>query len=249
MKKVIIYLIIVMLMLPTIAFAVEYSNDDYLIEIPNTFEQVIENSFSDQEGNNINIQINHYDSSEVVEYTEEFLNSLLEEIKNNIGEYRAEIKAQMLEQYGDSISENIIDELVQSLKYNDFLVKEIGTFGADNYQCLHYISDVSMGDANQYAETYQTYIDGTIYTITISSDDSTFFNRDDIKSSVASFKIKNYEEFLKKQEEEAKTIDRIAIIIVIAVVAIIFTVIIVIVISVKRAIKKKKTKESSNNSK
>ena len=55
-----------------------------------------------------------------------------------------------------------------------------------------------MGDANQYAETYQTYIDGTIYTITISSDDSTFFNRDDIKSSVASFKIKNYEEFLKE---------------------------------------------------
>ena len=73
MKKVIIYLIIVMLMLPTIAFAVEYSNDDYLIEIPNTFEQVIENSFSDQEGNNINIQINHYDSSEVIEYTEELV--------------------------------------------------------------------------------------------------------------------------------------------------------------------------------
>ena len=244
MKKLIISLVIVLLIIPTFALAAQYSNDDYSIEVPDSFEQVLENSFSDEEGNNINIQINYYDSSEIVEYTEDFLNSILEEIKNNIEGYRAEIKNQMLEQYGESIPETVIDELVESLKYNDFLVKEITTFGADNYQCLHYISDVSMGDVNQYAETYQTYVDGTIYTVTISSADSTFFDREDIKSSVASFKIGNYEEFLRKQEAEAKTVDTIATIVVIAAVAIVIAVIVVIVVAAKKASKKKSQKEN-----
>ena len=54
----------------------------------------------------------------------------------------------------------------------------------------------------------------------------------------------HYEEFLRKQEAEAKTVDTIATIVVIAAVAIVVAVIVVIVVAAKKASKKKSQKEN-----
>lgn len=244
MKKLIISLILIFLMLPTFVFANEITTNDYVINIPDSFTQVLENSFTDENGHNINIQMNYYDSSETIEYTEEYLDSIISEVTDNLEQYKEDLKSQMSIQYGDSVSEDVIDGIVETLKFNDFPVKEITTFGADNYPCLHYISNVSMQGSNQYSEIYQTHLDGTIYTVTINTQDEDFFEQEEIKNAVKSFKINNYAQQILNEEEPTNEqyIDNQIILLTMIALAIII-IIIVIVIIIKKTSKKKSSKD------
>ncbi len=69
-----------------------------------------------------------------------------------------------------------------------------------------------MGEESVYTETYQLVSDKTAYTITISSSDSNFFEKQEIKDMVNSFTIKDYKEYAFAQKKSSvKTIERIAI--------------------------------------
>ena len=91
------------------------------------------------------------------------------------------------------------------MEYKDFLVKEVTKFTKNNYPCLHYISNLSIGEENAYTETYQVVSDKTAYTITVSSHDSNFFEKQEVKDMINSFTIKNYKEYAFAQKKSSNT--------------------------------------------
>ena len=206
LKKVITFAIIMIITFsPVINFA--YSGDKYEIEILDSFSSelnnYIENYWGDEEGNSINIQISEIKSANQFQYSEEFLNGLINEIKNNIDQYKTEIREKLIHQY-EGLSEldipreeieKVVNPIVENMEYKDFLVKEITTFTKNNYPCLHYISNLSLGDQNIYTETYQVVSDKTAYTLTISSNDYNFFSKQEVKDMINSFTIKDYKEY------------------------------------------------------
>lgn len=209
-----ITLVLLMIIIFSTTISLAYSGDKYEIEIPETFSSelnsYLENYWGDDEGNSINIQISEIKKANEFQYSEEFLNALVDQIKNNIDQYREEIKKQLIEQYeagfaGLNVSkeeiEEIVNPLVEQMEYKDFLVKEVTTFTKNNYPCLHYISNLSIGDENIYTETYQLVSDKTAYTITIASNDVTFFGKQEVKDMINSFTIKDYKEYAFANEK------------------------------------------------
>ena len=203
-KKIsILTLLIVVLTMPLSIFA--YSNDNYEIELPSTFSEIaVPNQFTDAAGNNINVQISTVDDASDFQYSNEFLNTLTDNLKNSIDSYKSDVKETLLTQYKNAYEgilsveaiEDIINPLVDAIKYEDFLISEVSTFTKNNYPCLHYRSNLSFGDYNSYTDTYQLVSGTTLYTLTISSKDLSFLDSQEIKDSVNSFTIKNYEEYI-----------------------------------------------------
>lgn len=245
-KKIsILTLLIVVLMMPLSIFA--YSNDNYEIELPSTFSEIaVPNQFTDAAGNNINVQISTVDDASDFQYSNEFLNTLTDNLKNSIDSYKSDVKETLLTQYKNAYEgilsveaiEDIINPLVDAIKYEDFLISEVSTFTKNNYPCLHYRSNLSFGDYNSYTDTYQLVSGTTLYTLTISSKDLSFLDSQEIKDSVNSFTIKNYEEYAF-----APKTNNTLIFIVLAVAIIV--VILVVIFLVKS--KKTSIKKSENN--
>ena len=205
-KKVAIFILMIIIFSATISLA--YSGDKYEIQITDSFSSEInnymENYWGDDEGNSINVQISEIKSANEFQYSEDFLNALTEEIKNNIWKYKAEIKEQLIQQYEAGFSElnvsreeieEVVNPIVENVEYKEFLVKEVTKFTKNNYPCLHYISNLSLGEESVYTETYQLVSDKTAYTLTISSSDPSFFEKQEIKDMVNSFTIKDYKEY------------------------------------------------------
>ena len=245
-KKIsILTLLIVVLTMPLSIFA--YSNDNYEIELPSTFSEIaVSNQFTDAAGNNINVQISTVDDASDFQYSNEFLNTLTDNLKNSIDSYKSDVKETLLTQYKNAYEgilsveaiEDIINPLVDAIKYEDFLISEVSTFTKNNYPCLHYRSNLSFGDYNSYTDTYQLVSGTTLYTLTISSKDLSFLDSQEIKDSVNSFTIKNYEEYAF-----APKTNNTLIFIVLAVAIIV--VILVVIFLVKS--KKTSIKKSENN--
>lgn len=241
-KKIFIFTILfVVLTMPLTIFA--YSNDNYEIELPSTFsENAVPNQFNDTTGNNINIQISTINDASEFQYSDEFLSTLTNELKNSIDSYKSDVKATLLEQYQNAYQgilsteaiEDIINPLVDAIKYEDFLISEVSTFTKNNYPCLHYRSNLSFGEYNTYTDTYQLVSGTTAYTLTVSSKDLTFLDSQEIKDAVNSFTIKNYENYAFAP----KTTNYLLFIILAVCIILVFIVIFFV--------KSKKTKKQSN---
>ena len=218
-KKVVTFIILMIILFST-TISLAYSGDKYEMEIPDMFSselnQYMANYWGDDEGNSVNIQFTEVKNANEFQYSEEFLNALTDEIKNNIGQYKAQIKEELINQYESGLSgldisrediEKIVDPLVESMEYKDFLVKEVTTFTKNNYPCLHYISNLSLGNENMYNETYQFVSDKTGYTITIASNDPKFFEKQEIKDMINSFTVKDYKEYAFNENKDTKSKD------------------------------------------
>lgn len=204
MKKKISILTLLFIILAMPLSTLAYSNDLYEIELPSTFmENAVQHQFNDANGNNINFQFYTVKDASEFQYSDEFLTILTNQFKDNIDSYKAEVRATLLEQYQNAYPgilsnedmEDIINPLLDSMKYEDFLISEVSTFTKNNYPCLHYRSNLSFGDFSTYADTYQLVSGTTMYTLTISSKDLAFLDSQEIKDAVNSFTIKNYEDY------------------------------------------------------
>ena len=205
MKKIICLIMTIVLLIPTVALG--YDTDKFSIEIPEKYTASAGlNSFTDDSGHNINVQVTESKNEKVV-FNDEYLDVLTKELTDNIDEYRQEVKQQLIAQYDGQVEESAIENIVNSIQYKDFVKKEIVNFGADDYKGFHYISDISVLDSESYTETYQTYYNDTIYTITISSDDLTMFDSEEIINTVKSFKIKGFVEDTVRDISEVTTTD------------------------------------------
>ena len=201
MKKLFVYVLVVLFIIPSVVLG--YEAEKYSIDIPEGYEAtLIPNSFTDENGNNINVQLTE-ETSGTVEFTEAYLDALTKELTDNIDEYREEVKNQLVEQYNGQVEESVIEGVVQSIQYKEFIKKEIITFGQDDYLGFHYISDISILDGDSYTDTYQTVYNDYVYTITVTSTDLETFNSDAVKKAIESFKINGY----VAGSEEAKLID------------------------------------------
>ena len=202
MKKIVSTMIIfAIILLQTISLA--YNTEEYQIEVPENFQEVVENVFSDELGNSVNVQIISLAEGEQFEYSEAYLEMVVNSVLGNIDQYKAEAKEQLKVQYDGVLTEEQIDEYLSTFKYNEFELKEVTTFTKNNYPCLHYISNLTMGDANTYSETYQVVSDSKIYTVTISSTDKAFFEDESVKGMINSFTINNYVELQNEEVMES----------------------------------------------
>ena len=123
---------------------------------------------------------------------------------NSLDDYKIQIKEKLIKQYEDGLAgqnitraeiEEIVNPIVESMKYEDCLVKELSTFTKNSYPCFHYISIFSSNGENAYTEQFQFVSGKTLYTISISSKDKEFFNKEEIKNAINSFTLNNYEEY------------------------------------------------------
>ena len=188
-KKSAFILLIFMITISTMVLG--YEINDIKIDIPQNFQASnVENFFADEEGNSIGISISEIGS---LQYTEENLDKIVNTLTNDLDSRREEIKNKMNNQYGNVLSKEYIENYANNVKI-DVLKKEITTFGVDSYKCFHYIASIDMIESKYFAEFYQTQSNGKVYTITISSNNSDFFENDDIKNAINSCKIENYQE-------------------------------------------------------
>ena len=188
-KRIGLILLICIITISTMAFG--YESDDFTIDIPQNFKATsIENIFADGEGNTITISTGEI---AYLPYTEENLDKIVNTLTNDLDSRREEIKNKMNNQYGNVLSKEYIENYADNVKI-DVLKKEITTFGVDSYKCFHYIASIDMVESKYFAEFYQTQSNGKVYTITISSNNSEFFENDDIKNAINSCKIENYKE-------------------------------------------------------
>ena len=204
MKKNISFIITILIIFLFPIISLAYSNNNYSIEIPIDFHQFIENQFYDDEGNCITIQTTELKSANEFQYTEKFLNTLIDSMFNSLDDYKIQIKEKLIKQYEDGLAgqnitraeiEEIVNPIVESMKYEDCLVKELSTFTKNSYPCFHYISNISSNGENAYTELFQFVSGKTLYTISISSKDKEFFNKEEIKNAINSFTLNNYEEY------------------------------------------------------
>ena len=215
-KKTAFFILMILIFSVTISLA--YSGDKYEIQVPESFSSelnnYLENFWGDKDGNSINIQISELKNANEFQYSEDFLKALTDEVTNNIDKYRAEVKEQMIAEYEKSFSElnipreeieKMVNPIVEKMEYKDFLVKEVSTFTKNNYPCLHYISNLSIGDESLYTETYQVVSDKTAYTLTITSHDSNFFEKQEVKDMINSFTIKDYKEYAFTNKDSKKS--------------------------------------------
>lgn len=84
MRKIIFTFILVILVLlcPNMLYA--YSTNSYSIDIPSSFSKMALNSFSNNEGVNINIQITSIPNSKSYQFTEESLASIIEDLEYDL---------------------------------------------------------------------------------------------------------------------------------------------------------------------
>lgn len=206
MKKSILLTMVLALVLGLCGVVNAYSTDDYSIDMPSTYTEVTEGSFLNDDGYGIIIQVtkNQYMGDP---YTEENLNRLENEIKNNVDEYKEEIAASLKETYGSYYSDDYIKSYVDSFKCNSVDKKDITTVSKNNYKCFHVLANYQMGDYSYYCDQYQIVTTDNLFTITISGSDKEKLLNDDMKKALDSFEIKNY----SAPNEENKTLKYILI--------------------------------------
>lgn len=191
MKKSILLTMVLALILSLCGVVNAYSTNDYSIDISDDYYEVSEGSFLNEDGYGINVQVtkNQYMGDP---YTDENLNSLENEIKNNVDEYKEEIAASLKETYGSYYSDDYIKSYVNSFKCNSVDKKEITTVSKNNYKCFHILANYQMGDYSYYCDQYQVVTTDNLFTITISGNDKYKILNDDMKKALDSFEIKNY---------------------------------------------------------
>lgn len=194
MKKSLLISVILLLVLSIATTVNAYSTSDYTVDIPEDYEEVANAVFSAENGNGFNIQITPYEENAGDPYTDQMLDKLVDEIYTNLDSQKEEIKKQMKETYGSSVTDEELQEYIESFKCNSIDEKEITKCTKNNYKCFHLVSNYSMGDYDYYCDQYSIVSGNKIYTLTLSSEDKEDFEDDEMKGIVDSFTIKDYKE-------------------------------------------------------
>lgn len=173
-----------------------YYTSEYEIDIPSTYTNESENSFTNEDGSNINIGVEKYNYSIIGNpYTEKELNKFVDAFYSDIDEYRAKMKVMLKEetsQYGLELSEEQLDEYVKTIKRNSIEEKEICFFTKNNYQGFHVIVSYKIGEDDLYVEQYMFFSRNKAYTITISSSSFENLKSAENENIVNSFTINNF---------------------------------------------------------
>lgn len=194
MKKTILISIVFILILSLCNFTNAYSTSQYSIDIPSTWTKTAENVFSKSNGDGVNVQITPFTGNAGNPYTQEMLDKLVNEIYNNIDDYREEMKASLKQTYGLYMTDSEINKYVQSFKCNSIDLKEITTCSKNNYKCFHIISNFTMTNYSYYAEQYSIASGNNVFTLTLSSSNKSGLGTSEMKDIVNSFTINNYKE-------------------------------------------------------
>ncbi len=191
-----LFKIFLLLFLPfSMLMTVNASNDglssDFTIDVPDGYIEVVKNNFAKQDGNNFNIQI-----TEVVvgnfSYTEEILNQTVDEMSTQMDELLDQNRDALREQYEGVLTEEEVDEIIDSIEYKGVVSKEITSFTKNNYPSFHYVISYSMNDVDYSAEIYQTISGSKLYTLTFTEVADNYLESDEVKDIVDSFTIENY---------------------------------------------------------
>jgi len=199
MKK---YISVFFIIIVSILFtnnALAYSNDKYSIDIPNGYSQVSENSFTNEDGYNINVQISPFSDDITGDlYTESNLEEIVDSFEEEAGNYKDKMKNVLNEsnkKNGNVLTQNDINEYVKSFKI-EVIKKEITTFTKNEYKCFHIVSKCSMSDTSFYISQYGVVSGKDLYILTITSKFVTDFDYSSkITNTIDSFTIKDFKPY------------------------------------------------------
>lgn len=193
-RKILAYIIFMFILVIFFNSSLAYSNLSYSIDIPSNYNKVGDNSFSSAKGHNINIQIVYYKGTTSEKfYTEERLNKIVNDMSDDIDTYKEEMRKKLKEKnekYGNSLTEEEINQYADSYRIDSVEKKEITTFSKNNYKCFHIITKFTMGESSTYSNQYIVLLGNYIYTLTISAEDSSEFDSVELVNTINSFTIK-----------------------------------------------------------
>ncbi len=177
------------------AYSSTYTDDEFTLEIPDTWHQVVEMTWSDPNGTGVNITINPY--TENLSYDDIYSQDMLDEIEdmmiNDFDSGKEDIKEQMISQYGDLLSEEEISNYVDSLHVEGFLDKDITTFTKNSYPCLHarmIMKGTFKGEEiTMVEEQYETVSNHKAYIVTSNGD----LSDQNLQDTIDSFTINDYD--------------------------------------------------------
>lgn len=204
MKKVISAIIVFVLSFSMFNNVDAYSTSQFSIDIPENYKKVGLNSFTNENGNNVNIQITTTSYKGKDPYTEKNLNDLVEEIYKQIEDSKEQLVIEAKKQYGNQISDEELAEYVGSFKCNYIDTKEITKFSKNNYKCFHLIGNFTMGELTYFANQYSVISGNYVYTVTISGNEKEFFDTEEAKNIIDSFTITNFQG-VKKDATSTRT--------------------------------------------
>ena len=190
-KTILITLIFLLLSLCGVVNA--YESSKYSIELPNYYLSMAQDTFSDANGNTINIQVSKGDGNGNP-YTQENLDRLVNEMYNNVDAYKEQIAESLKETYGSYYSEEQIKPYVDGFKCKSIDTKEITTVSKNKYKCFHIVANYEMGDYSYYCKQYSIASGDEYYTITISAKEKEDLFPQEVSDSIDSFTIKDYQE-------------------------------------------------------
>lgn len=204
MKKISISIILFMVIIINCGYNIlAYSTSEYSIDIPTNYKQVSENSFTDENGKNINIQIVPFGNSSWDDpYSEKHLDELVNGFYTEIDNYREEFKNTLREKnkkYNARLTEEEIEEYAKSFKVDSIEKKEVITFSKNNYKGFHIVAKCVMGELSTYADQYTVGSGKKIYTLTISCSSLDEINSN--KKIVDSFTINSFQRVEGKEEK------------------------------------------------
>ena len=204
MKKISISIILFIVIIINCGYNIlAYSTSEYSIDIPTNYKQVSENSFTDENGKNINIQIVPFGSSSWDNpYSEKHLDELVKGFYTEIDKYREEVKNTLREKnkkYNAGLTEEEIDKYAKSFRVDSVEKKEVITFSKNNYKGFHIVAKYVMGKISTYADQYTVGSGKKIYTLTISCSSLEEINSN--KKIVDSFTINNFQRLEGKEEK------------------------------------------------
>ncbi len=175
------------------AVSYAYSTDKYSIEVPDSYKETSEGSFSNENGNSINIIINRYTYNSADPYTEKNLNEIVNEFEESSKDEFINAIKQELKKY--DISEEDIEEYVNNIKIDiNIKTKEISTITSDKYKCFHILTQFTIDGTPCYTDQYCTISNKDMFIITVTADDMKYFNTSEALNMVNSLKINNYKE-------------------------------------------------------
>lgn len=207
MKKIsIMYLMITLVMFCTISvYAI--SNDLYSIELVDGFSETGKNCFSDSEGNTINIVLTTLENTKGFDYTDEYLDNIISQANNlKMSSLKKEMEQQIKDTYGDSLTDEFIQQYLESIKIDGVLKKGIDKVGKNAYECFYYRTQWSLGeDYSYFVDSYQVVSGKKIYTVTASGTKE-FLESKKAKDMLGSFEITNF----KPVEKESVVDDMVS---------------------------------------
>ena len=192
MKKIVLSLLLFVFILSIFTRIYAYNTSEFSITVPGTYKEETENSFSKEDGTNVNVQITPSKGVDAINYTEKELNYLVNQIETKFDSYKDELKVELKKQYGNSVSEERINEVVQNFKCNSIDKKEITTATKNKYKCYHIIANISAGTYSYYIDQYSFASNNKFYTLTASAQELSTLETDEIKGIIDSFTIVNY---------------------------------------------------------